>query len=121
MSTTRVTMAGTRGLRRDSSLANRWDTIRLYLSTEIGWFALLPIIRRFTEYRASWVRMPLRMAGIPQRVCSRPVTIPASRPTRKAHISASQGLQPERMSITHIAPPVARLPSTVRSATSRIR
>ena len=121
MSTANVTTAGIRGLRADSSFTNRWDTTRLYLSTEMGWLDLLPMIRRFTEYRASWVRMPARMAGMPQRVCSRPVTMPASMPTRNAHSRAIQGLQPERMSIMHAAPPVARLPSTVRSATSRMR
>ena len=87
----------------------------------MGWFDLLPIIRRFTEYRASWVRMPARIAGIPQRVWRSPVARPARSPARKAQISASQGLQPERISIMHTAPPVARVPSTVRSATSRIR
>ena len=108
-------------MRRESSRTYRWETSRSYLSTLMGRLALPPIIRRFTEYRASWVRIPARMAGMPQRVWKRPVTRPASMPARKAHSRAIQGLQPRRISMTHRAPPVARVPSTVRSATSRIR
>ena len=73
------------------------------------------------EYSASWVRMPARIAGMAQRVCSRPVISPASIPASTAHSRATQGLHPARMSMTHTAPPVAREPSTVRSDTFRIR
>ena len=79
------------------------------------------MIRRLMEYRASWVRMPARIAGIPHRVCSTPVRNPAIMPTRMAISTATHTLQPLRVSSTQTAPPVAREPSTVRSATSRIR
>ena len=101
-----------------------WRTLRAltsrgYLSTLMGrldW----PMMRRFTEYSASWVRMPARMAGMPQAVCSRPVTRPAAMPERKAATMAAQGFQPPVTSMMNTAPPVHMVPSTVRSATSRI-
>jgi len=79
------------------------------------------MIRRLMEYRDSWVRIPARMAGMPHFVWNRPVTKPAAMPARKEHSKASQGLTPARISMTAAAPPVASEPSTVRSATSRIR
>ena len=79
------------------------------------------MIRRFTEYRASWVRMPARIAGMPQAVWNRPVTRPASIPARNAASRATGMGAPAMVSIIKVAPPVAMVPSTVRSATSRIR
>ena len=79
------------------------------------------MIRRFTEYRASWVRMPARMAGMPQTVWNRPVTRPASMPARNEPSRASGRGTPAMVSMMKAAPPVAMVPSTVRSATSRMR
>ena len=61
------------------------------------------------------------MAGTPQAVWSRPVISPASIPASTAISRASQGFQPRVMHRAATAPPVAREPSTVRSAMSRIR
>ena len=58
---------------------------------------------------------------MPHTVCSRPVASPAAMPASTAASSASQGSAPRLMSRAHTAPPVAREPSTVRSATSKIR
>ena len=65
--------------------------------------------------------MPERIAGMPHLVWNMPVTKPASIPQANAHSRASHGFTPARMSMTAAAPPVAMEPSTVRSATSRIR
>ena len=81
-------------------------------------FADMPIMRRLIEYSANWVSMPESMAGMPSRVCSTPVHSPAAVPARRAAISAAQAGQPEVMSIMATAPPVAKEPSTVRSAIS---
>ena len=97
-----------------------WSTSRSYcreLTGRLAW----PMIRRFTEYSASWVRMPARMAGMPQAVWNRPVTRPASTPARKAPSMARGIGAPAMVSMMKVAPPVAMVPSTVRSATSRIR
>ena len=115
------------GLSSESSRTYREETIRSYLSTLMGRLERLPfsvpqpIMRRLMEYRASWVRMPARMAGMPQKVWKMPVTSPASMPAASAASSASQVGQPFRVSTTHTAPPVHRDPSTVRSAMSRMR
>ena len=58
---------------------------------------------------------------MPRRVCSSPVTIPASIPASTATHSAAQAGHPARISITVTAPPVVKEPSTVRSATSSSR
>ena len=84
-------------------------------------FALPPRMRRLMEYSESWVRMPARIAGMPMNVWNRPVASPASMPTRNAAIIATHTLQPPIISTAATAPPVAMLPSTVRSATSRMR
>ena len=65
--------------------------------------------------------MPARMAGMPMKVCSRPVTRPARRPASSAMSSETQTFWPESRHMTHTAPPVPKEPSTVRSATSRMR
>ena len=61
------------------------------------------------------------MAGIPISVWKQPVASPASRPAAKAASRAVQTLYPEVISTAATAPPVAMLPSTVKSATSRMR
>ena len=76
------------------------------------------MMARFREYRDSWVRIPDRIAGMPIAVWNRPVRSPASMPATIAQSRASQRFQPFRISITQTAPPVAMLPSTVRSARS---
>ena len=80
----------------------------------------MPMMARLTDHRPSWVRMPARMAGMPQAVCKRPVARPVSMPVSMAHSRASQTLQPPAIIMTHTAPPVQKEPSTVRSAMSRI-
>ncbi|CUP05589.1 Uncharacterised protein [Flavonifractor plautii] len=57
---------------------------------------------------------------MPQAVCSTPVASPASIPASTAASTASQGFQPMLTHRAATAPPVAREPSTVRSATSNI-
>lgn len=57
----------------------RREMNRSYLSTLTATLARLPIICRFTEYRAIWVRMPDRMGAMPKTVCRSPVTRPAAR------------------------------------------
>ena len=79
------------------------------------------MIRKLMEYSANCVKMPARMAGIRQAVCRRPVSKPASIPERTASSIATQGLTPKLIPTAQTAPPVAREPSTVKSATSRIR
>ena len=79
------------------------------------------MIRRLTEYSASCVRMPAKIAGMPHRVWNSPVTRPASIPMRNAHAMASHTFAPARIIMTATAPPVASEPSTVRSATSKMR
>ncbi len=71
---------------------------------------------RLMEYRANWVRMPERMAGMPSLVWRKPVHRPARTPASMAASSASQAGQPPVMSMTAQAPPVAKEPSTVMSA-----
>ena len=105
---------------RANSLTQRREMSRPYLSTLMDWLAL-PMIFRLMEYSASWVRIPARMAGMPIKVCSRPVTRPVARPASTATSNAAQTFMPESRHMTHTAPPVPKLPSTVRSATSRIR
>ena len=68
-----------------------------------------------------WVRMPARMAGIPMKVWSRPVTKPVARPATRAASRETQTFWPESRHMTQTAPPVPKEPSTVRSATSRMR
>ena len=53
-------------------------------------------------------------------MCNAPVILPATRPTRKAHSSASHGLMFRMIRTVHTAAPVHMEPSTVRSAISRI-
>ena len=55
---------------------------------------------------------------MPSRVLSTPVTRPAIQPARKANKSATQTFIPFIIDITKTAPPVASVPSTVRSAKS---
>ena len=120
MSTAVTRMTITMGLRTANSLTQRREMSRPYLSTLMDWFAL-PMIFRLMEYSASWVRMPARMAGIPIKVCRMPVTKPASSPAASATSSETQTFWPDSRHMTHTAPPVPKEPSTVRSATSRIR
>ena len=93
------------------------ETLTLRLLAE----ETMAMMRRFREYRPSWVRMPARMAGMPQKVWKKPVAKPASIPATTASSSASQGFRPRLMQMAATAPPVAREPSTVRSAMSSTR
>ena len=80
----------------------------------------MAMIRRLMEYRASWVRMPARMPGIPILVCRIPVTAPAMPPAIKAPTRAMGAGTPLTIITAATAPPVHREPSTVRSGKSRI-
>ena len=79
----------------------------------------MPMTARLMDHRPSWVRMPERMAGMPQKVWSRPVTSPAAMPAPTAASIASHRLVPVVKSMTKTAAPVQKEPSTVRSAMSR--
>ena len=48
-----------------------------------------------------------------------PVTAPARRPAPTARTVATTGFTPFMISMAHVQPPSAKLPSTVRSAISR--
>ena len=65
--------------------------------------------------------MPARMAGMPHTVWKKPVTKPAAMPARNDPSRASGMETPAMVSMMNVAPPVAMVPSTVRSATSRMR
>ena len=65
--------------------------------------------------------MPARMAGMPQAVCSRPVTSPAAMPASIAASIASHRFTPPVNRTANTAAPVHSEPSTVRSAMSRTR
>ena len=106
------------GLSRLSVRTFRWLTISGYFVTLMPWLALKSITARFSEYSESWVNMPAKIAGMPIAVWKTPVSRPASMPAIIAQSSASHTFQPFSISITQTAPPVAMLPSTVRSARS---
>ena len=75
---------------------------------------------RFIEYNESCVRIPAKISGIPSTVCKIPVISPASIPATNATATAATGFHPFNISITVTTPPVAIVPSTVRSAKSSI-
>ena len=58
---------------------------------------------------------------MPRAVCKIPVIKPAAIPAASATSIAAQAGQPARISITVTAAPVAKEPSTVRSAKSKRR
>ena len=78
----------------------------------------ISIMARLTEYSPSWVRMPERMAGMPQKVWRIPVTSPASIPASSASSMDSHTLVPPVKSTTNTDAPVQKEPSTDRSAIS---
>ena len=80
--------------------------------TLMATLAFIPMMARLTDHSPSWVRIPARIAGMPQAVWSRPVASPAS--------MASHRPAPAPNRTTNTAPPVQKDPSTVRSAISRI-
>ena len=57
---------------------------------------------------------------MPNTVCNTPVINPAIIPARNASATATTGGYPARIAITATAPPVAIVPSTVRSAKFKI-
>ena len=82
---------------------------------------LFPIIRRLIDQRDICVRIPAKIAGISNTVCRKPVTAPARTPAAVAIRRAMNGFTPwVTTSVAHTHPPSAKLPSTVRSAISRI-
>ncbi len=88
--------------------------------TLMATLAFIPMMARLTDHSPSWVRIPARMAGMPQAVWSRPVASPASMPASSAAGMASHRPAPAPNRTTNTAPPVQKDPSTVRSAMSRI-
>ncbi len=114
------------GFLSDSSLTYLDDTSKLYLSTLTGRFDLenelvpYPIICKLIEYSANWVRIPARIAGIPNFVINSPVSSPDNIPTTMALNNANHIGRPLTNMMTHMAPPVQSDPSTVKSATSSI-
>ncbi len=76
------------------------------------------MMRRLMEYSESCVRMPASSAGMPIKVCSSPVTSPATSPAINAPSIAAHTFQPASMSMIQVAAPVVIEPSTVKSATS---
>ena len=87
----------------------------MYFVTLTAWLALPCMMVRLMEYSDSCVRMPARMGGMPMAVWNRPVARPASMPAMMAQSSAIQTFTPCIISMMHTAPPVAIVPSTVRS------
>ena len=79
-----------------------------------------PIICKFTEYKAIIVKIPASNAGIFNFVCIHPVTAPATIPPIPAITTVSQGFTPMVINTAEIAAPIGKLPSTVKSATSKI-
>ena len=61
------------------------------------------------------------MAGILHFVCKKPVINPAKKPDKVARRIAMSGCIPAINATAQTAPPVAKLPSTDKSAISKIR
>ena len=113
-----ITSAKAPPTRMDLGIYRR-DTKIPYSSIFSATLARPLIIRRFTEYSASWVKIPAKIAGMPNLVCKIPVTSPAIHPAKNANSIASQMFIPAMVHTTSTAPPVPKLPSTVKSAKSR--
>ena len=78
----------------------------------------LSMMRRLMDHRLICVRMPERIAGISKTVVRKPVTAPQTAPAAVAARMASAGSTPATTRTAATAPPVAKLPSTVRSGMS---
>ena len=79
------------------------------------------MILRLIDHSAICVRIPARIAGISNTVCRNPVTPPAITPATSDIKSAATGFHPcATINVAHTHPPSAKLPSTVKSAISRI-
>ncbi|MNP50530.1 hypothetical protein D3C76_1448000 [compost metagenome] len=81
----------------------------------------LPIIRMLMEYSAIIIKIPDNRPFIFPLVCSKPVIAPATKPPKKAQIVAIHGDVPPVIITAAMAPPVVKLPSTVKSGKSRMR
>ena len=82
---------------------------------------LFPIILRLMDQSPICVKIPARIAGMSKSVCKSPVTAPASIPASVEITRASSGSIPlSTTSTAQIQPPSAKLPSTVKSAMSKI-
>ena len=77
-----------------------------------------PMMRILMEYRAIMVRIPAKIPGISSLVCKKPVMKPQTMPAASANKRERKGFIPWEIKIAVTAPPVAKLPSTVRSAKS---
>ncbi len=77
------------------------------------------MIRRLIDHRPIIVRMPASRPSMPPFVWRRPVMKPATRPAPIAASVARNGLTPAMMREAAVAPPVVKLPSTVRSGKLR--
>src|SRR5699024_6042587 len=80
-----------------------------------------PNILKLIEYRPVIVTIPANKAGIFNFECKKPVIKPARLPATKAISVASQAGRPATIIALATAAPKGQLPSTVKSATSRIR
>ena len=80
----------------------------------------LPITARLMVYSAVMVRIPARIGWIFSLVCKKAVTVPANAPARIASRIPSTGC-PAAVNTIDTAAPKVKLPSTVKSATLRIR
>ncbi|MNI85205.1 hypothetical protein D3C73_1421780 [compost metagenome] len=81
----------------------------------------LPRMRILIEYKAIIIRIPESNPLTFPLVCKSPVHAPAAAPPIKAIRQASTGEYPWEIITAAIAPPVAKLPSTVRSGKSKMR
>ena len=99
---------------------NNLDTAVNTLGALLRDILLTPTSARLTDQSEICVKIPASMLGISNTVCIIPVTAPAKSPAIPAVSKASIGFILYLTIIrTHIQPPNAKLPSTVRSAILR--
>lgn len=102
-----------------SDSVSRFD-ISLLSETAVSATFALPMMIRFADQSIICVRIPARIAGIPKNVCRIPVISPQRTPASVAIAIAAHAFTPETSRTAHTAAPVQMVPSTVRSAMSRI-
>ena len=79
------------------------------------------MMRRLTEYSAIIIRMLASRSMIFRRTLSQPVMKPATAPASVPPSVDMNGSCPLAMSVAATAPPIGKLPSTVRSGKLRMR
>ena len=80
-----------------------------------------PMMRKFTEYKATITKIPASNCRIFSDTCIQAVSIPAKPPATMAKPHANQGFTPFTMHTAHTAPPKGKEPSAVKSGKSRMR